>query len=58
MGTKQNVETTNLHKKVFSPWDQLKFMTIDKPSAHQILKTKFEISTKFYVIDLCKVSRK
>jgi hypothetical protein len=34
VGTKQNVETTNLHKKYFSPWKQLTFMTLDKPSGH------------------------
>jgi hypothetical protein len=40
MGTKPSVEMTILHKKFFSPWKQLTFMTIDKPSGHQNLKTK------------------
>jgi hypothetical protein len=38
VGTKQNVETRNLYKKVFSPWE-LTFMTIDKHGGHHILKT-------------------
>jgi len=40
MGTKQSVETTNLYKKNFSPWEQLTFMTINKPSGHQNVRIR------------------
>jgi hypothetical protein len=39
MGTKQNIEMTNFQKKCFSPWEQLTYMTINKPSGRHNLKT-------------------